>query len=278
MCSDLKSLISALEGKRESVRKNGNKSGKRRRILRTLPSKTVCLGDIVNIRVGGVTGDVKYFVITEAQRKFLRLPRGAFRPALSKAKHLVSSEVTKERWEDLLTMGEKVWLFSPPPSLLSHASVKRYLLLSPQKGGCQKTRLKITTRPEWYRTSLPPRIDGFISGMSSLGPWIAFKKMPRLTATNTLYIVEFMDALNDNEKAAYALSLLTSYARKGLLTLRRVYAQQLVKYEPGDLARLEIPKPRRSRGAGARYRKAVQAILVGKLSHAIEMADSWFAS
>jgi len=278
VCSDLKALISVLEKEGGSVRKNGNKPRKRKGVLQKAYSSAVRLGDVVNIRLGGVTGDAKYFVINEERRRYLRLPRGALLPALSKAKHLVSSELTRDRWKELLAVGEKVWLFNPPPALMSHAEVKRYLMLSAQKGGCQKTRLKIATRPEWFRTLLPPTIDGFISGMSSSGPWIAFKRMPRLTATNTLYIVEFREALSNDEKAAYALSLLTSYARKGLYKLRRVYAQQLVKYEPGDLARLEILKPRKSHGAGARYRKAVRAILAGKASDATAIADSWFAS
>ena len=188
---------------------------------------------------------------------------------------LRAARVTQQVWEDMCARGERVWLFCPPEHLLEHPAVAAYLSFGYGSAGCDRNRYKIQNRSPWYRTPLPRRIDGFISGMSSLGPWIAFRDMPGLAATNTLYTVRFRQRLTDDEKCSFALALLTGAAREGLSIACRIYADGLRKHEPRDLMDLRIPEPTRSRGAQTIYSKAVDLLFEDRPMDAMAMADDF---
>ena len=236
------------------------------------------LGEVMGIRLGGVTGDSKYFLMTDQRRMELGLPIDCLRPVLSKSRHLVSSEMTKKEWNMLREKGARIWLFDPPPRMLKHPAVVSYLRLPTKLGGCHKGRTKIQERDLWYRTVLPERIDGFISGMSRLGPWIAFCAMPRLTATNTLYTIKFRDLLTNDQKAAWALSLIASLWQ-GTYKTARIYPEGLNKYEPSDLLNIKVMKiPSRVRGAQTAYRKASRLMLEGHIKKCRKFAEDWLNS
>ena len=62
--------------------------------------------------------------------------------------------------------------------------------------------------------------------------------MPRLVATNTLYVVRCLTTSSGDERTAWAMWLLTSEAAERLQCVGRRYADGLLKYEPRDLAEL----------------------------------------
>jgi hypothetical protein len=235
----------------------------------------VSVGDILEVRLGGVTGDADFFLLTETERCARRLPVVCLRPVLSKARHLVRAETGKPVWDELRRTNERIWLFYPNSRTMGNPAVQRYLQLDAARGGCRRERYKIKRRELWYQTPLPRRIDGFISGMSRFGPWISLNTMERLTATNTLYTVQFRKPQTLEQKAAWALSLLTSYTQQAMRPLSRVYADGLVKYEPRDLLSLPLLVPHGVRGARTFYAQAVRLLLQGKRREAQEVADTF---
>jgi adenine-specific DNA-methyltransferase len=240
--------------------------------------KQVAFGTVADILLGGVTGDSRYFLMTDSERRARRLPQGVLRPVLTKAHHLNCSEVGKREWKIHLAADERVWLFDPPPSSLRHPFVKRYLELDEAEGGCRKTAFKVRRRKAWYRVPVPARADGFLSGMSRHGPWIALRTMPRLAATNTLYVVRFREDLSPEHKAAWALSLLSSRTRAFAAQVGRIYADGLLKYEPNDLASLPVSVPSRTTGARGAYAKAIDLLLGGHHDAAALLADRWLST
>jgi len=236
-------------------------------------STGVRLGDVMTIGLGAVTGDASYFLMTDGERRRHALPKSAVVPVLSKSKHIRSASISLERWAELLSAGERVWLFRPLPSVVSQTAVQQYLELTEADGGCRRNAYKIRNRSPWYVTPLPPRPDGFLSGMSQSGPWICLNRMEGLSATNTLYTVRFRKRLSQDEQCAWALMLLTSEVRRQLPSVIREYALGLAKLEPGDLSQLRLPTPR---GVGAMpriYRSAVESLLAGDASRACSIAD-----
>ena len=237
----------------------------------------VPFGEVVEIKLGGVTGAASFFLLTEQQRKDLRLPVRSLRPVLSKARHLIASETTLREWQFLRANGHRIWLIDPSPAQIRHNAVSEYLELITSSDSSIKERYKIKRREPWYRTPVPRTCHGFLSGMSRHGPWISLNMVPRLTVTNTLYAVSFRAATTIDERCAWALSLMTSEVRSSIASLGRVYADGLVKYEPGDLARLLVRKPTATTGARQLYQQAVSCFLVGDSDRATEIADqfSW---
>jgi hypothetical protein len=220
--------------------------------------------DLIDIRLGGVTGDADYFLLSEKRRQELDLPLDALRPALSRARHLVAAEISHDTWQMLRETGERIWLFDPSEESFEHPAVQRYLELEEKDGGCRRGRYKIKSREPWYRTRLPESVDGFLSGMARSGPWLSFSTMPMLTATNTLYTFRFKVDLNMEEKATWALALLHGCTNNAERPVARRYADGLVKYEPGDIYRIPLTAGRGIKGAWQRYREAVDEMLRDK--------------
>jgi len=239
----------------------------------------VKLSEVAAIRIGAVTGDVSFFVLTESRRVALGLPEESVRPVLSKASHLTASEIDRNAWESLRRADRRVWLFDPPDALVhSNARVRGYMELTADHGGCNKSAGKISARAPWYRVHCRDDFDGFLSGMTTASPWIAFNRLPRLTITNTLYGIRFHGNPSDEVKAAWALSLLTSGAQSELANKRRSYPQGLPKLEPSDLSSISLIRPKRTDGAIDVYHRSVEEALAGNLANASQLADKWFAA
>jgi hypothetical protein len=232
--------------------------------------------DVFVIRIGAVCGDSRFFVLSEAQRVALGLPKKSVRPLLSKALHATSAEVTKAGWMKLLLAGERVWLFHPQTGTGSKGPVRSYLLRKESDGGCRRNTYKVRHRKPWYRVVIPARADGFLSGMVARQPHIAWNQMRSLTATNTLYVVRCRSAAVRKDRFAWGLALLTTSVRDQLDSKSRVYADGLTKLEPGDFASLQLPVPPRSPGARWLYGEAVLLINAGREEDASRLADAWF--
>ena len=233
------------------------------------------LTEIMKIRIGGVTGDAKFFLLSEQKRKEWRIPTEACRPILTRASHLETAFIGKSEWEELRRSNERVWIFDPPPRLVSNRSVQEYMA----RGGANQNAHKISSRDPWFRTPLPGGAHGFISGMSRLGPVISLNTMPRLTASNTLYVANFVEGIVEEEhRPAWALVLLSTPVQQQVRGLVRRYPQGLLKLEPGDLCRLVLPEPKLHLDSATLYRRAVSALLSGQQAKAREIADQALAT
>jgi adenine-specific DNA-methyltransferase len=237
--------------------------------------ETKAVGEMLLLGIGGVTGDARFFLMNEERRKLLGLPVNSLRPSVTRARHLVSAVLTAGSWNELRGANERIWIFDPKPVSLRNKAVQDYMRWG-QREGCDIGNYKIAIRKPWYRTRLPMKVDGFISGMSQHGPWICFREMPRLTATNTLYVVEFLDCIEASLRFAVALSMLTSMAQEGFSKRLRRYADGLMKYELGDLREVRLPIAGSTRGSVPAYKTAIFALLSGNAEKAQKIADNWF--
>jgi adenine-specific DNA-methyltransferase len=236
-------------------------------------SAGVTLGSVADICLGGVTGDARFFLMNEGKRSELGLPRRAFVRVVSKARHLRSGTLTQNDWDNLRASGERIWLFNPSVALANHPQVRRYLKLEQIEGGCNRQAYKVSTRDPWYRTPMPSVPDAFLSGMSQHGPWLCINETCGVNATNTLYVLRFLSR-NRGDWYLWALALLTSEARRQLRRIGRRYPDGLIKYEPGPLGKMDLPRLKIDVDHKALYTKAAAALLSGNAGLAREIADS----
>lgn len=235
----------------------------------------VLLSDLMSVGLGSVTGDASFFLMTEEERRLRKLPAAACVAVVSKAKHLRCAVATPSHWLQLKSEGERVWLFRPGPAIRNHPAVGRYLRLSLEKGGCDRSAYKISNRQPWYFPKLPARPHGFLSGMTQSGPWICLNTMSRLTATNTLYTIRFHRTIPSADWLAWSLMLLTSVVCEQLPVAYREYALGLRKLEPRDIRELQLPIPRLKcrRAQVPDYDQAVEGLLQGDENKAMRIAD-----
>ena len=232
------------------------------------------LGDLISVRLGTVTGDSSYFLLTESRRQELQLPISAVRPVLSRAKHLISPKMTPKQWKKLKDADERVWLFNPGPRIVNNRFVQSYLDFG-FNGGCKVENHKVSIRKPWFRCPDLNACDAFMSGMSAAMPTLIMRAMPSLTVTNTLYAVSFLDPnLKEEDRLGVAISLLQSDVRKRMRDNGRFYADGLLKHEPCDLLRLEVPAIGRVKTTWRNYRLAIQALRDGDESECSSIADS----
>ena len=231
------------------------------------------LGSVANIRLGGVTGDGHYFLMTDKKRQELMLPTTAFTRVVSRACHLQSPFIDSREWRILKKDEKRVWLFNPSEAVTKHSAVRKYLLR--RVGGCNRTAFKVANRNPWYRTPLPATPHAFLSGMTRFGPWLCINEMPRLNATNTLYVATFKNA-DENDRYGYALALLTTSVRRQLKRTGRRYADGLLKHEPSALAALQLPSLKGNIDFRSLYVIALGALLSGRTKEAMQIADSVF--
>lgn len=234
----------------------------------------VSLGTALSIRLGAVTGDSQYFLLTEDQRQEVGLPLAAVTPVVTKSWHISRPHITAREWRALCRQDARVWLFNPPPSVLGHPAVQRYLAKRRDRGGCQRQRYKIRNRDPWYTTPLPPAPDAFISGMSGIGPWLCLNRMRGLNATNTLYVATFRERLSLPEKYAWGLSCMTTATMRQIRRAVRIYADGLNKIEPGQLSEIVVPVPPPLPNAQQLYEAAFRCLLNGNVPEAKRIADS----
>ncbi len=209
---------------------------------RSTVSESQSLRDLLDIRLGGVTGQATYFIFSESERLEFGLPVRAMVPVISKARHLRWPAITRERWRELLQLNEPIWLFRPRAADVGHPNIKAYLALRKDRGGCDRSRLKIKNRTPWHTTPLPANVDGFLSGMTSAGVRIVFSEMAQLSATNTIYTVSFRSIVPKLRRFAIARYLIEGRGKDEIRSLQRHYAGGLRKLEPGDILSLRVPK------------------------------------
>jgi hypothetical protein len=178
----------------------------------------------------------------------------------------------REVWNELKEADERIWLFNPTPLLIrENWRVRNYLY--PKAGGCNREAYKIVDRKPWYQTPLLSRADAFISGMSQQGPWLCVNEYPKLKATNTLYVLSF-SKLYRQERYIWALAMLTSIAQRQIRGIGRHYADGLVKYEPGALGEVELPRLQSHANHRLLYQQAVTSLLDSDPTTAKDIADS----
>lgn len=235
--------------------------------------KLVPFGTIARVRIGAVTGAAPYFLLSEARRIELGIATNYVRPVLTRARHLEGPEVSKAHWSALRDQGERVWLFWPRPQRGRRSkAVENYLNAGLAKRVHEGH--KTGNREKWFLTPINPPADGFMSGMTSHGPWLCLNQADQLTATNTLYTVHFHRPLRRREKAAWALSLLCRTTANQHASVGRRYSKGLLKFEPQDVMDLCVPTPvDMSDNAIGVYRAVVAQLLRGDVERARECAD-----
>jgi adenine-specific DNA-methyltransferase len=235
----------------------------------------VRFGDVARVRIGAVTGDASYFLLNEVRRMELGLGSEDVRPVLTRAKHLDGPDIGMARWNKLRDEGERVWLFWPRrrPGRRPEA-VEKYL--SEGKRLKRHTRQKTRDRETWYLTRMNPEADGFMSGMTSVGPWLCLNRAKRLTATNTLYTIHFKGSRPLREKAAWALSLLSTTVATQYGQIGRCYSKGLLKFEPRDVMALMVPRPIDATEMAIEvYQRVIEDLLEDRVERAREGAEAF---
>ncbi|HEX7897017.1 MAG TPA: N-6 DNA methylase [Planctomycetota bacterium] len=211
------------------------------------------MSELVTTLVGVVTGDVGYFTPD------VELP---FRvPAVASPSDLKGSTL---RASDPLPRLLQI----PKDYAGGHAALDRYLALGRARGvdGAYKCR----TRTPWYavRRQLPPP-ELFLGYLMKRRPRFAANAAGAHSTNN----VHRLYAKGEVDAPALAASAMNAATRLSIELLGRVSAAGALKIEPGDAAKVRLP-----RGTSGVPAAAIDAALrAGRDAEAFDLADAWAA-
>ncbi len=202
-------------------------------------SEFVPLGKIADIRIGVVTGDNKFFVLSEKQRIAAKLRPHHFKPIVSKFFDLGlgfefedklegSSQDASEIRSLLLCPNHK----SFDKALLAHLS--KY----PEEAiGANRTMQK---RTHWQRPTLGKVPDAFLQYMGKVGPRMVINGGSSY-CTNTIHSIFFKDHPSKSKQRAICLALHSTYSQLSAEFEGRQYGSGVLKLEPSEAKRIRVP-------------------------------------
>lgn len=232
----------------------------------------VLVSDVAQVRIGAVTGDARYFLLTDSERRRHGLPARSCRRVLTRASHLRTGVMDSAAWRMLIQRDQRTWLFRPTSACLGHEKVAKYLAYGESGGGCRMQNYKVRSRDLWYRTVLPKRPDAFLTGMSSHEVFLTLNRCRDLSASNTLFVIRMKERNDPLDIVRLGIALLSERARRQIEKRRRWYAGGLMKIEPGALGEVRIPWPVRSPDENS-YGQAVRQLIAGNGREARMIAE-----
>jgi adenine-specific DNA-methyltransferase len=196
-------------------------------------------GEFADIKIGVVTGADDFFVISEPERKKLKLRRAWLIPLLPRFQECKGLTYKSTDWQKLRDRGEKCWLLSPQEKT-SSVALGRYLATFPAER--KKVNRTFTKRRLWFAPTLGRKPHAFLRYMGATGPRLAFARFD-LSCTNIIHRVFFRPQVSPLERKAILLSLHSSYSQVQAEFKGRSYGSGVLKLEPSEGRRLHLLLP-----------------------------------
>jgi len=218
------------------------------RISKRKEESTVPLAAIARVHRGVSTGANNFFVINDRLVKKIGVPMDHLRKVIpTKIQKARFSNIFKEQdWEKLREEGKSCWLLFLQPNARTDAlpqGLRRYIRVGEEHGIPRIPTCR--NRKSWYSVSVPLRIPDFFFTYISRGyPRFIYNAARVYNLTNLLgvYLTKPM-SLSDS-KAEIFVGSLDAEIRDWIdeESVGRKYVGGLIKFEPGDLEKMPIPK------------------------------------
>ncbi len=236
------------------------------------------LADLVQVRIGVVTGEKDYFLLPETQAAGLALPELWLPQTLSTPSQLSGSVFREDDFGRLERSGAPCRLLALPEDYAGgDAALDAYLACGIETGVDQN--YKCRTRKPWFsvRRQLPPA-DLFLGYLAKRRLRIATNEA-RAHCTNNLHRLYLNPGLRP-AAPLLAASALNAVSMLSAELTGRTAAAGALKIEPGDCARLQMIRPGlllESSEATHRARAIDLALREGRDEDAFALADAWAA-
>lgn len=189
--------------------------------------------------LGMVTGNNKYFALSEARARELDLPdRELLRLSPPGSRHLRGLSFTSAAYADLAAHGASTLLFRPPDE--PSAAAQRYITMGEQTGVDQAYKCRVR-RPWWRVPPLAPA-DVLLTYMNADTPRLCANRarVHHLNSVHGLYLRPEHRRLGID---LLPLAALTSMTLLGAETVGRAYGGGMLKIEPKEADKLPVPSP-----------------------------------
>jgi len=195
----------------------------------------VALGELVQIRIGIVTGANRFFVLRPSEAEALGLPKAGLYHVLARTSWLAGLDVSNSDVERIGRLDLPSLLVSLGGRSLDAPAVRAWVERGEELG--IHKRHKCSKRVPWCSVPVGPVPDAFMTCSRAGAPRIVANSS-KVRATNALHVLRVREGLRADQLAAAALTTLTAaYAELH----GRWYGGGVLKVEPGLAKALPIP-------------------------------------
>lgn len=232
------------------------------------------LGEIAKIRIGLVTGDNSFFVMTRKKADEYELSAKMLRPIIARQAHIKGLQVLKNDLVVLEQEDTKCLLLTTTNSRYKSAPLKKLLATYPVED--IEGNRTFAKRNPWYFVAQEATPDAFLSCMNWYGPQLALNTAAT-TCTNTVYRVEFTNSLEATPefRQSAAVSLQSTFSQFSAELYGRSYGSGALKLEPSEAKRIALLLPPSGKAGDAAFQLVDDLLREGKAVEARKAADKF---
>ncbi|MEW8287219.1 MAG: N-6 DNA methylase [Candidatus Thiodiazotropha endolucinida] len=200
------------------------------------------IGSLADIKIGIVTGNNKFFILTENEANKHKLPGGVRRLIFSKQNITQGVQLRKDDLEIARVNNFRCVLISTLNYKRNSKALKKYLDSYPEK-----KKLKVKTfkkRKVWHTADDGADPDGFFTYMSQNGPRLIINNAGS-TSTNTIHRVYFKNISQLYKRKIVSISLLTTFSQLSAELEGRSYGSGVLKLEPSEAKAIMVYVPQK---------------------------------
>ena len=220
----------------------GQISTRTRQVMSYLEDQPTCktLSDFLQVRIGLVTGDNPFFLLTRRQAAIAAIPEEDLSPILCKFSYFDGLSFNPEDYANLLEQDGKALLINCLADKGNAPAIQKYLNAYPrEKVDTVGTFKKRTIWCHPVDNNLP---HAFFPVMHHLGPRLILNNTDA-HCTNTLHRVFFKSEIARSAAKLISISLMTSFSQISAEVWGRKYGSGVLKHEPRDAEKIKIVMP-----------------------------------
>jgi hypothetical protein len=197
------------------------------------------LGDWVGTRIGVVTGNNSYFIMSDQAREERGIPTQYFLHVIKRPAYISGLMATNHDLKTIRQQNKDYLLLYPPTSL---SKMPKSLLKYIEEGeemGISSAR-KCRSRNPWYVVPHVSAPEAFMPCMSASWPRLIVNQSD-YTCTNNILKLSWKDIRPASDWSRLALGTLSTLSQLSSELVGRSYGGGVLKLEPRELARLAVP-------------------------------------
>jgi methylase of polypeptide subunit release factors len=199
----------------------------------------VRLGEWVETRIGVVTGNNNFFIISQDERQQRDIPEKYFVPVIRRPAYISGLAATNRDLRLVGRQGKDYLLLNPPPKLWQMPKSLRKYIEQGEEAGVHLA-WKCKSRKPWYivpHTYIP---RAFIPCMSASWPRVMVNRSD-YTCTNNIIRLSWKERRPSTDWTRLALGTLSTLSHLSAELVGRSYGGGVLKLEPTELTRLAVP-------------------------------------